>query len=364
MALKIAINGFGRIGRMVLRALYERSIQKFKNLPDIQGAIQVVAINDLAPVEANVHLFKYDSVHGTFLHSVELETENANELHQSCKGTMDIGDGRIILLQEPCPENIPWSDLDIDIVFECSGRFTSREQASKHLAGGAKKVLISAPGENADITVVYGVNHKSIMPSHIIISNASCTTNCLAPVANVLNNTVGLECGHMTTIHSYTGDQRLLDTVHKDFRRARSAAVSMIPTSTGAAKAVGSVLPELAGRLDGVAIRVPSPNVSAIDLTFIASKSTNAKELNEALESASKNELIGILDVCNEPLVSVDFNHNTNSATVDLLQTKVVDGRLCRVFAWYDNEWGFANRMIDVAVYLKNTEKGTFLSWI
>jgi glyceraldehyde 3-phosphate dehydrogenase len=364
MALKIAINGFGRIGRMVLRAIHERSTFKFKHLPDIQGAIQVVAINDLAPVETNIHLFKYDSIHGSFLHPIEIDTENASDLHNLCKGTMDIGDGKIMLLQESSPENIPWGDLDVDVVFECSGRFTSKEQASKHLVSGAKKVLISAPGENADLTVVYGVNHEAITSEHAVISNASCTTNCLAPVAKILNNAVGIECGHMTTIHSYTGDQRILDTVHKDLRRARAAGVSMIPTSTGAAKAVGLVLPELAGRLDGVAIRVPSPNVSAVDLTFIASKSTSAKELNEAFESASKNELMGIMNVCNEPLVSVDFNHDTSSATVDLLQTKVINGRLCRVFAWYDNEWGFSNRMVDVAIYLRNQEKNTFLNWL
>ncbi|MDR1907400.1 MAG: type I glyceraldehyde-3-phosphate dehydrogenase [Holosporales bacterium] len=364
MALKVAINGFGRIGRMVLRALHERSVFKFPDLPDIQGAIRVVAINDLAPVDANVHLFKYDSVHGTFLSPVDVKIENAQDLHPMCRGTMDIGYGDIMLLQEPNPENLPWEDLDIDVVFECSGRFTARDQAAKHIAGGAKRVLISAPGEKADLTVVYGVNHESMSQDHTILSNASCTTNCLAPVAKVLNDAVGIECGHMTTIHAYTGDQRPVDTVHKDLRRARAAAVSMIPTSTGAAKAVGLVLPELAGRLDGVAIRVPTPNVSAVDLTFIASKSTSAKELNDAIAAAAKNELLGVLSVCNEPLVSVDFNHNFNSATVDASQTKVIDGRLCRVFAWYDNEWGFSNRMLDVAAFMLNQKKGAFLSWI
>lgn len=364
MALKIAINGFGRIGRMILRAFHERNVFKFQNLQDIQGSIQVVAINDLTPVETNAHLFKYDSVHGTFMGSIELDTNNTQAIHPLCKGTMDIGYNKMLLLQEASPENIPWAELGVDIVFECSGRFTARDQASKHLIGGAKKVIISAPGDQADFTVVYGVNHEKIKPEHTILSNASCTTNCLAPVVKVLNDTVGIECGHMTTIHAYTGDQRTVDTAHKDLRRARAAAVSMIPTSTGAAKAVGLVLPELAGRLDGVAIRVPTPNVSAIDLTFIASKSTNAKELNEALEIASRNELLGILGFCKEPLVSIDLNHNSNSSTIDSLQTKVIDGRLCRVFAWYDNEWGFSNRMLDVTTYLRNQKKGAFLNWI
>ncbi|MDR1597529.1 MAG: type I glyceraldehyde-3-phosphate dehydrogenase [Holosporales bacterium] len=366
MALKIAINGFGRIGRMVLRALHERSVFKFLDLPDIQGAIRVVAINDLAPVDANVHLFKYDSVHGRFLAPIETKTENAHELHPMCRGTMDIGFGDMLLFQEPQPEKLPWEDLDIDVVFECSGRFTSRDLAAQHLTGGAKRVLISAPGENADITVVYGVNQESIKQEHTVISNASCTTNCLAPIVKVLNDAVGIECGHMTTIHSYTGDQRTVDTVHKDLRRARAAAVSMIPTSTGAAKAVGLVLPELAGRLDGVAIRVPTANVSAVDLSFIAAKSTSARELNEALAVAAKNELLGVLEFCNEPLVSVDFNHNFNSATVDASQTRVIDkfGRLCRVFAWYDNEWGFSNRMLDVAAFMQNQKKGAFLNWL
>jgi glyceraldehyde 3-phosphate dehydrogenase len=364
MALKVAINGFGRIGRMILRALHERSVFKFPDLPDIQSAIRIVAINDLAPVETNVHLFRFDSAHGRFLAPVETKTENTHELHPKCRGTMDVGFGDMLLFQEADPEALPWADLDIDLVFECSGRFTARDQAAKHITAGAKKVLISAPGDNADITIVYGVNHESVAQEHIIMSNASCTTNCLAPVAKILNDAVGIECGHMTTIHSYTGDQRTIDTAHKDLRRARTAGVSIIPTSTGAAKAVGLVLPELAGRLDGVALRVPTQNVSAVDLTFIASKSTNAAELNDALEAGSKNELLGVLGYTQEPLVSVDMNHNPDSATVDFLQTKVVNGRLCRVFAWYDNEWGFSNRMLDVAAFLQNQKKGAFLNWI
>jgi glyceraldehyde 3-phosphate dehydrogenase len=364
MALKVAINGFGRIGRMVLRALHERSVFKFPCLPDIQGAIRIVAINDLAPVETSVHLFKYDSVHGHFLSPVEVKTENAHEIHPKCKATMDVGFGDILIFQESAPEALPWEDLDIDVVFECSGRFTARDQAARHVAGGAKKVLISAPGEGADITVVYGVNHENIAQDHVILSNASCTTNCLAPVAKILNDAVGIECGHMTTIHAYTGDQCTLDTAHKDLRRARAAGMSIVPTSTGAAKAVGLVLPELAGRFDGVAIRVPVPNVSAVDLTFIASKSTSVNELNDAIELSAANELLGVMGCCFEPLVSVDMNHNPNSATVDMAQTKVIDGRLCRVFAWYDNEWGFSNRMLDVAAFMHNRKKGAFLNWI
>lgn len=355
MALKIAINGFGRIGRMVLRALYERTTCNcpcVKEMQDLHGALDVVAINDLAPVETNAHLFKYDSVHGAFRGTVSVSADEATHDHALCKGTMDIGLGKMHLLQEPAPETIPWRDFDVDVVFECSGRFTARDQAAKHLAGGAKRVLVSAPGKDADLTVVYGVNHEKLNAGHSVISNASCTTNCLAPVAKTLNECVGIACGHMTTIHAYTGDQRTVDTVHKDLRRARAAGLSMIPTSTGAAKAVGLVLPELAGRLDGIAIRVPTPNVSAVDLTFIAERDTTVEELNTALRTASEGILRGILGVCDEPLVSVDFNHNAHSSTVDLLQTKVINKRLCRVFAWYDNEWGFSNRMLDVAAYL------------
>lgn len=356
MALNVAINGFGRIGRMVLRALWERTNTKQADLPNIQGAINIVAINDLAPPEMNLQLFKYDSVHGRFPGKALLELVESG----ASKGTLDIGAGPIALLQEPNPENLPWKDMGVDVVFECSGRFTTRDQAAKHLIGGAKKVLISAPGANADFTVVYGVNHEGLKASHQIVSNASCTTNCLAPVAKVLDELVGIECGHMTTIHAYTGDQRIVDTVHKDARRARAAGVSMIPTSTGAAKAVGLVLPQLAGKLDGVAIRVPTPNVSAVDLTFIARRSTSAEEINTALRDASEGALRGVLGYCEEPLVSVDFNHCTNSSTVDSLQTKVMDGRLCRVFTWYDNEWGFSNRMLDVTAYMRASNQDGF----
>lgn len=362
MALNVAINGFGRIGRMVLRALYERNVLKIPDLPNIQGAINIIAINDLAPAETNVHLFKYDSVHGSFQGKVELKTDDVKKAHPLSKGTLDIGFGPMTILQEPNPETIPWKELGVDIVFECSGRFTAREQASKHLIGGAQKVLISAPGDQADITVVYGVNHEQITKEHSIISNASCTTNCLAPVVKILNETVGIECGHMTTIHAYTGDQRTVDTAHKDLRRARAAAVSMIPTSTGAAKAVGLVLPELAGKLDGVAIRVPTPNVSAVDLTFLASHPTDVAKINEALQNAAQNELLGVLGFTTEPLVSIDLNHCPNSSTIDGSQTKVIGERLCRVFAWYDNEWGFANRMLDITAYLRNSKKDTFLN--
>lgn len=366
VSLNVAINGFGRIGRMILRAFHERTISKNENLPDIQGDINIVAINDLAPAQTNAHLFKYDSVHGQFPGKIEINLDVENGTHPSVKGTMDIGLEKILLLQEPNPENIPWSDFEVDIVFECSGFFTSKEKAEKHLAGGAKMVLISAPGEQADITVVYGVNHEQISKEHRIISNASCTTNCLAPFAKILNDSFGIECGHMTTIHAYTGDQRTLDTAHKDLRRARAAGLSIIPTSTGAAKAVGLVIPELSGKLDGVALRVPTPNVSAVDLSFISSKKTTAKEINEILEYSANNQLLGILGFCKEPLVSIDLNHNPNSATIDSLQTKVIDGKLCRVFAWYDNEWGFSNRMLDVASYLRKKEKGAFfnMNWL
>ncbi|GHS92233.1 type I glyceraldehyde-3-phosphate dehydrogenase [Alphaproteobacteria bacterium] len=361
MALKVAINGFGRIGRVVLRAFYERNLFHFEGLPDLQGALEIVAINDLMPPETNAHLFKYDSVHGTFFSPLNLKLEPPKNLPPQCKGTLDIGQNPIALFQEAEPQRLPWKDLDIDLVFECSGRFTTREQAALHLEGGAKRVLISAPGTNADRTVVYGVNHTGIEEEHVVLSNASCTTNCLAPVAKILNDLVGIECGHMTTIHAYTSDQRLVDTAHKDLRRARAAAVSIIPTSTGAAKAVGLVLPALQGRLDGVALRVPTPNVGAVDLSFIAAKATNVRALNEALEAASHEEMRGVLGYCREPLVSIDFNHSALSATVDSLQTKVMDERLCRVFAWYDNEWGFSNRMLDIAVYLKNQKKKGFL---
>ncbi|CAO5681756.1 MAG: Glyceraldehyde-3-phosphate dehydrogenase [Holosporales bacterium] len=330
MTVRIAINGFGRIGRMVLRALYERGIQEIK----------VVAINDLCAIEDNIHLLKYDSVHGRFAYPVRKE---GNE--------MVINNDHITMLSEKDPKNLPWDALDIDIVFECSGRFTKRDTASNHLSAGAKHVLISAPGENADLTVVYGVNHALLNKDCKIVSNASCTTNCLAPIADVLHKTVGVDVGYMTTIHAYTGDQRLVDTAHNDLRRARAACESMIPSSTGAAKAVGLVLPELKGKLDGTAIRVPTSNVSVVDLTFVAKNTATVDMINNAVKDASNGYLKGILDAVDEPLVSKDFNHQPFSSIFDLTQTQVIDNRFCRVLSWYDNEWGFSNRMLDVAKY-------------
>ncbi len=330
MAIRVAINGFGRIGRMVLRALYERNEQE----------IEIVAINDLCPIEDNIHLLKYDSVHGRFLTSIEQENDY-----------MIINSDRIKMLSEKDPKNLPWEEFDIDIVFECSGRFTKREAAHDHVIAGAKHVLISAPGDGVDLTVVYGVNHTLLNKTHKIISNASCTTNCLAPIADVLHKTVGIDVGYMTTIHAYTGDQRLVDTAHSDLRRARAACESMIPSSTGAAKAVGLVLPALKGKLDGTAIRVPTSNVSVIDLTFVAQKMATPEIINNAMKEASKGYLKGVLDVVDEPLVSKDFNHQSYSSIFDLTQTQVIDNRFCRVLSWYDNEWGFSNRMLDVAQY-------------
>lgn len=328
--IRVAINGFGRIGRMVLRAITENP----------QWPIEVVAINDLGPVETNVYLLKYDSVHGRFANKITVQGD-----------TIDIGNGPIKTLSNPNPASLPWSDLNIDLVMECSGRFTTRDQAALHLQAGAKKVLVSAPCDNADITVVYGVNHQNITQDHQVISNGSCTTNCLAPVAYALNETIGIKHGYMTTIHAYTGDQNLVDTLHKDLRRSRAAALSMIPTSTGAAKAVGLVLPELKGKLDGSAIRVPTANVSLVDLKFTSVKPTTIQEINNTIVSAAQGPLKGVLDVCNEPLVSIDFNHNPHSSTFDATQTQVIDSHFCRVLSWYDNEWGFANRMGDVACY-------------
>jgi glyceraldehyde 3-phosphate dehydrogenase len=344
---------------MVLRAFHERNLLKIDNLPDLQGKINIVAVNDLAPVDTNIHLLKYDSTHGPFVGKISVK-KDVDKKVPAVLGSINVGYGPILLLQEPNPENIPWEELKVDMVLECSGRFTAYADASKHLVGGAKRVFISAPGANADFTVVYGVNHKKLEKTHQVISNASCTTNCLAPIAKVLNESVGIECGHMTTIHAYTGDQRIVDTAHKDLRRARAAGVSMIPTSTGAAKAVSLVLPELLGKLDGVSIRVPTPNVSAIDFSFVSSKITTADELNEILKNASTGEMLGIVDYSDAPLVSTEFNHSPASATIDSLQTKVIDGKLCRVFAWYDNEWGFSNRMLDVAAYIRSSEKGSF----
>jgi glyceraldehyde 3-phosphate dehydrogenase len=328
MAVRLAINGFGRIGRLVLRALHEAK----------RSDLEVVAINDLGSVKTNASLLKHDSVHGAFPFEVK-----------SDESSMTVGRGAIKVTAERDPAKLPWQELGIDIALECTGIFTKREQAAKHIEAGAKRVLISAPADGVDLTVVYGVNHDKLTKQHQVVSNASCTTNCLAPVAQVLHQAVGLERGFMTTIHAYTGDQSLQDTLHKDIRRARAAALSMIPTSTGAARAVGLVLPELKGKLDGTAIRVPTPNVSLIDLTFTAARETSADALNQAIKQAADGRLRGILAYTDEELVSVDFNHNPASSTFDLTQTQVIEGRFCRVLSWYDNEWGFSNRMLDTA---------------
>ena len=327
MAVKVAINGFGRIGRNVLRALAEQG----------RDDIEVVAINDLGPVETNAHLFRFDSVHGRFNGTVTT-TENS----------IDIGRGPIAVTAIRNPAELPWGD--IDIVLECTGIFTARDKAAIHLENGASRVLVSAPGANADKTIVYGVNHNVLSADDVIVSNASCTTNCLSPVAKVLNDAIGITKGFMTTIHSYTGDQPTLDTMHSDLYRARAAAMSMIPTSTGAAKAVGLVLPELAGKLDGVAIRVPTPNVSVVDLTFEAARETTVEEINAAVHAAAAGPLKGVLGVTDDKLVSMDFNHDAHSSIFATDQTKVMEGTMCRILSWYDNEWGFSNRMLDTAV--------------
>ena len=332
MPVRVAINGFGRIGRLVLRAAAE---SKRKD-------IEFVAINDLGSAEANAHLLTYDSVHGRYPGKV-----------QAMKTAIKVDGKKIQVLSERDPAKLPWGDLGADIVLECTGIFASKEAASAHLEGGAKKVLVSAPCSNADLTVVYGVNHEKLRKSHSVVSNASCTTNCLAPVAQVLNDTVGISQGYMTTIHAFTGDQRTVDTLHKDPHRARAASLSMIPTSTGAARAVGLVLPELAGKLDGTAIRVPTANVSLIDLKVVPKKKTTAEAVNAAMVKAAKgNRLKGILETNDKPLVSIDFNHNQASSTFDLSGTQVIDGKFVRVMSWYDNEWGFSNRMSDTAVAL------------
>ena len=329
MAVRVAINGFGRIGRLVLRSIIESG----------RKDIQVVAINDLGPVETNAHLLRYDSVHGRFPGEVKT------------KGDRMIVDGQDLKVTAiKNPAELPHKELGVDIALECTGIFTSKEKAAAHLAAGAKRVLISAPADNVDLTVVYGVNHQKLTREHIIVSNASCTTNCLAPVAKVLNDTIGIEHGFMTTVHSYTNDQPSLDQLHKDLYRGRAAAVSMIPTSTGAAKAVGLVLPELKGKLDGVAIRVPTPNVSVVDLKIVAKRATTIEEINAAMIRAAGQELKGVLDIVDAPLVSIDFNHNPASSSFALDQTKVVSGTFVRVMSWYDNEWGFSNRMADTAV--------------
>jgi glyceraldehyde 3-phosphate dehydrogenase len=334
MAVRVAINGFGRIGRNVLRAIVESG----------RTDIQVVLINDLGPVATNAHLLRYDSVHGRFPAEVKVDGES-----------IDVGYGPIRVTAERDPSKLPHKELGVDIAMECTGFFTSKDKASAHLTAGAKRVLISAPAENADLTVVYGVNHEKLSSEHVVVSNASCTTNCLAPVASVLNEAVGIDKGFMTTIHSYTGDQPTLDTMHKDLYRGRAAALSMIPTSTGAAKAVGLVLPELNGRLDGVAIRVPTPNVSVVDFKFVAKRETSAKEINEAIRSAAQQRLKGILGFTDEPNVSIDFNHDPHSSVFHMDQTKVMDGTFCRILSWYDNEWGFSNRMSDTAVAMAKT---------
>jgi len=335
MTIKIAINGFGRIGRNVVRAIYESG----------RKDIDVVAINDLGPVESNAHLLRYDSVHGRFPGEVKVEGDN-----------IQIGSDSFKVLSERDPSNLPWKDLGVDIVLECTGIFTSKDKASAHLAAGAKRVLVSAPADGADLTVVYGVNHDKITRDHLVISNASCTTNCLAPVAKVLHESFGIERGFMTTVHAYTGDQPTLDTMHKDLYRARAAAMSMIPTSTGAAKAVGLVLPELKGKLDGVSIRVPVPNVSVIDFKFVPRRSVTVEEVNQALvAAASEGPLKGVLAYTEDKLVSIDLNHNPASSTFALDQTKVIDGGLVRVMSWYDNEWGFSNRMADVTAVIAKT---------
>ncbi|SFA79087.1 glyceraldehyde-3-phosphate dehydrogenase (NAD+) [Poseidonocella pacifica] len=327
MALKVAINGFGRIGRNVLRGIVESG----------RTDIQVVGINDLGPVETNAHLLRYDSVHGRF--PVEVKTT---------EDTIDVGYGPIKVSAERNPADLKWGD--VDIILECTGIFTSKEKCQPHLTTGAKRVLISAPGANADKTIVYGVNDDTLTADDLIVSNASCTTNCLSPVVKVLNDTIGLKRGFMTTVHSYTGDQPTLDTMHSDLYRARAAATNMIPTSTGAAKAVGLVLPELAGKLDGVAIRVPTPNVSVVDLTFEANRDTTVEEINDAIRAAADGSLNGVLGYTDAKLVSQDFNHDPRSSIFATDQTKVMDGNLCRILTWYDNEWGFSNRMADTAV--------------
>ena len=328
MAVKVAINGFGRIGRLVARAILER--------PDC--GLELVAINDLADAKANALLFKRDSVHGPFPGEVSADGDQ-----------MIVGGKAIRVTKERDPANLPHGELGIDIALECTGFFTDRESASKHLAAGAKRVLISAPAKGADLTVVYGVNHDKLTAEHVVVSNASCTTNCLAPVAKVLNDSIGIERGLMTTVHAYTNDQKILDQIHPDMRRARAAAMSIIPTTTGAARAVGEVLPELKGKLDGSAIRVPTPNVSLVDLTFTPKRDTSVEEVNKILRDASDGALKGVLAFSDEPLVSIDYNHCPASSTVDSLETAVLEGKLVRVVSWYDNEWGFSNRMVDTA---------------
>jgi len=331
MAVRVAINGFGRIGRLVLRAAYEHK----------HSETEIVGVNDLGPVETNAHLLRYDSIHGRFPGEVTTGPD-----------WMDIGRGKIKVTAERDPAKLPWRELNVDVALECTGIFTRREAAAKHLEAGAKRVIISAPAEGADLTVVMGVNHDELNDGHQVISNASCTTNCLAPVAYVLHQGIGVERGYMTTIHSYTGDQSLQDTLHSDLRRARAAALSLIPTSTGAARAVGLVLPALKGKLDGTAIRVPTANVSLIDFKFDSARATSGDEVNALMQDAAKsNRWRGIIGINKAPTVSVDFNHDPHSSTFDVTQTQVLDKRFVRVLSWYDNEWGFSNRMVEVAAH-------------
>jgi glyceraldehyde 3-phosphate dehydrogenase len=330
--VRVAINGFGRIGRNIVRAIYESGRQD----------IDIVAVNDLGPVETNAHLLQFDSVHGRFPHEVSVKGDS-----------ISIGSDQFKVTAIKDPGQLPWKELGVDIAMECTGIFTARDKAAAHLTAGARRVIVSAPSDGADFTVVYGVNHDKLTKEHMVISNASCTTNCLAPVAKVLNDAIGIEKGMMTTIHSYTGDQPTLDTMHKDLYRARAAALSMIPTSTGAAKAVGLVLPELKGKLDGFAMRVPTPNVSVVDLKFIAKRKTTKEEVNEAiLKAAASGPLKGILGTTAKPNVSIDFNHDPHSSIFHLDQTKVMDDTFVQILSWYDNEWGFSNRMCDTAVHV------------
>ncbi|MEH6699286.1 MAG: type I glyceraldehyde-3-phosphate dehydrogenase [Brevundimonas sp.] len=331
MTVRVAINGFGRIGRLVLRSIVEHG----------RRDIEVVAINDLGPVATNAHLLKYDSVHGRFPGTVEHGDD-----------WIDVGLGRIKVTAERDPANLPHKDLGVDIAFECTGIFASKDKASAHLTAGAKRVLVSAPADNADKTIVYGVNHDTLTADDVVVSNASCTTNCLAPIAKVLHDLVGIERGYMTTIHAYTGDQPTLDTMHKDLYRARAAGLSMIPTSTGAAKAVGLVLPELKGKLDGSSIRVPTPNVSVVDLKIVPGRDTSVDEVNAALKAAADGPMKGVLATTTDPVVSMDLNHIAASSTAALPQTQVIEGKLVRVLSWYDNEWGFATRMADTALVM------------
>lgn len=334
MAVRVAINGFGRIGRNILRSIVEEGHKD----------IEVVSVNDLGPVETNAHLLRFDSVHGRFPHEVVVDGD-----------VITAGDQKFKVTAIRNPAELPHKELGVDIVLECTGIFTSRDKAAAHLEGGAKKVIVSAPAEGADLTVVYGINHDQLTKDHVVISNGSCTTNCLAPMAMIANQTVGIEKGMMLTIHSYTGDQPTLDTMHKDLYRARAAALSQIPTSTGAAKAIGLVLPELKGRLDGISVRVPTPNVSLVDLKFHAKRKTTREEINEAMIAASEGPLKGIMSVTHHPLVSSDLNHDPSSATILLDQTKVIEGDFVSVMGWYDNEWGFSNRMVDVTQVLART---------